>query len=454
MNKFLQGNYAPIFEEGDLKITNITGEIPQELNGVLYRNGPNPQFPNDHAHWFEGDGMLHMFSIYEGQVNYRNRWVLTERFNLEHKAGKALFGYFGMPLSDEITLEKIHEGTANTNIIRHGNKLLALQEGSPAIAINPQDLTTLGKWDYHADVPQMSAHPHFDHETGEMLNFAYMPFTNEIIFYVFDKFGKISKAEKFDGPFSCMMHDFFITKNYALFLFLPLTFNLERAQQGKSVIMWEPNLGSHTAIMPRNGTAKDIIWLDANPFHAYHFMNAYEEGHKIILDGMKSSQPGLFPDKNDIVPDLHKCFPKLTRWAFDLQQKKISELQLDSQFAEFPRFDERYTGLRYQHGFVSANTHNLISEEFNAIIHYDLKYQTQKICDFGLNNIPSEPVFVPRHKNSAEGDGFILTVVYQAAKNTSDLYILDAMNIDKKPLAIAHLPHRVPLGFHGNWYEF
>lgn len=454
MNKFLEGNYGPIFEEGEFdNITDIIGEIPKELNGMLYRNGPNPQFPNDQTHWFEGDGMIHAFKIADGKISYRNRWVQTERFKLERQAGKALFGYFGTPLSDEVKADYESEGTANTNIIRHANKLLALQEGSAAIEINPSNLNTLGKWDYQGDVPQMSAHPHFDYQTGEMLNFAYTPFSNEIIFYAFNSSGRVAKIEKFDGPYSCFMHDFFITKNYALFLFLPLAFNQENAQQGKPAILWEPDLGSHIAIMPRNGTAKDIMWFNTDPFHAYHYMNAYEEGNKIILDGMKSPQAGLFPDKNGKIPNLRTCYPKLTRWTFDLQQKKVSELKLDSRPAEFPRFDERYTGIPYQHGYTVGNVHKILSAEFNAIIHYDLKTQKQKICKFGIKNSPSEPVFVPRNKNSAEGDGFILTVVFQAAKNTSDLYILDAMNIDKEPLAIVHLPHRIPFGFHGNWYE-
>lgn len=454
MNKFQEGNYAPIFEESEINnITDITGEIPKELNGVLYRNGPNPQFPNENNHWFDGDGMLHMFNIADGKIGYRNRWVLTERFKIERQAGKALFGHFGTERNDEYDTSNVQDGTANTNIIQHANKLLALQETSPAIQINGKDLSTIGVWNYQADVPQTSAHPHFDYATGEMHNFAYNPFTTEIIYYIFDKLGKVIKAEKFDGPFSCLMHDFFITQNYALFLFLPLTFNFERLQQGQSMLMWEPDLGAHIAIMPRNGNAKDILWLNTNSFHAYHYMNAYEENNKIILDAMKSPKANLFPDKFGKIPRMRDNYPRFTRFIFDLQQKKISETQLDATPAEFPRFDERFTGVSYQHGFVAANIHKILSEEFNAIIHYDLKNQSQKVCDFGIKNTPSEPVLVPRHKNSTEGDGFILTVVYQAAKNTSDLYILDSMNIDKEPLAIVHLPHRVPNGFHGNWYE-
>lgn len=454
MNKFLEGNYAPIFKEEEFNnITSITGEIPKELNGILYRNGPNPQFPNDNNHWFDSDGMLHMFSICDGKMNYCNRWVYTERFKIERQAGKTLFGNFGTEINSEYNLATVPNGTANTNIIRHGNKLLALQETSPAIEINPKDLSTIGMWDYQGGVPQISAHPRFDFETGEMHNFAYSPFSTEIVYYIFDKLGKVIKTEKFSGPFSCLMHDFIITKNYALFLFLPLTFSLERAQQEKQLLMWEPGLGSHIAIMPRNGNEKDIIWFNTDSFHAYHYMNAYEEDNIIILDAMKSPQANLFPDKNGKIPDLRKNYSRLTRLTFDLCKKKITETQLDSIFAEFPRFDERYTGIPYQHGFAAADVHTTHTEEFNAIVHYNFKSNSQKICRFGINNTPGEPVFVPRHKNSAEGDGFILTVVYQAAKNTSDLYILDAMNIDKEPLAIVHLPHRVPNGFHGNWYD-
>lgn len=454
MNKFLQANYAPIFEENDIEeIRNISGEIPAELNGILYRNGPNPQFPNENQHWFKGDGMLHQFIIGNSKVSYRNRWVLTERFKMEREAGEALFGNLGSVKSERYDLSKVPHNTANTNIILHGNKLLALQETSCPIEINARDLSTLGQWNYEGKVPQMSAHPHFDYESGEMHNFAHTPGSSEIIYYIFDKNNQVIKAETITGPFSCFMHDFFITKHYAIFLFLPLTINLERAKQGSSVVMWEPEFGSHIAIMPRHGRANDITWFNSDAFHAYHYMNAYEEDNRIILDGMKSMQAGLFPDKTGKVPSDEQCTPKLTRWFFDLQRQQVAELQLDCLPAEFPRFDERFTGTSYQHGFVTANIRPKQSE-YEALIHYDLKTGSQKVCDFGHNNIPSEPVFVPRNSVSSEGDGFILTVVYQADKNISDLYILDAMNIDKKPLAIVHLPLRVPHGFHGNWYDF
>ncbi len=66
-------------------------------------------------------------------------------------------------------------------------------------------------------------------------------------------------------------------------------------------------------------------------------------------------------------------------------------------------------------------------------------------------DVTGEPVFVPRSREADEGDGYLLSVVYRAAENRSDLVVLDACNVADGPIACAELPHRVPYGFHGNW---
>lgn len=451
-NFYLSGNYAPIQNEIFVENLKVIGEIPKELNGALYRNGPNPQFPDDNKHWFEGDGMLHMFAINNGKISYRNRWIRTEVFNLERQAGKMLRRGFNDPTPQDVN---ISGNTANTNIILHGRKLLALEETACATEINPHDLSTIGEWNYAGQIPHMSAHPHFNAATGEMHNFSYTPGSNVLNYYILNPEGLVKKTETIQAPFSSFMHDFFITKDYALFPVHPLTFNMQRPEQGKPLLMWEPELGSHLGIMPHNGKDKDIIWIEMNPYHVFHYMNAYQEGNKIILDGLKSKRANLFPDAKGNVPAPGEATPQLTRWIINLDQKKVTEQQLDSIPAEFPRFDERFTGLPYQHGFVAAIIDPKTKDfGFDAIIHYNLKNNSQTIREFGKGSMVNEPVFVPRQKNSAEGEGFILSVAYVPEKDSSDLYILDAMNIDKEPLAIVQLPQRVPNGFHGNWYDF
>jgi carotenoid cleavage dioxygenase-like enzyme len=63
----------------------------------------------------------------------------------------------------------------------------------------------------------------------------------------------------------------------------------------------------------------------------------------------------------------------------------------------------------------------------------------------------SEPVFVERGKDAAEGDGWLLAVVWRARENRSDLAVFNATDVEAGPVALVQLGHRVPDGFHGNW---
>ena len=63
----------------------------------------------------------------------------------------------------------------------------------------------------------------------------------------------------------------------------------------------------------------------------------------------------------------------------------------------------------------------------------------------------SEPVFVERSGEASEGDGWLLAVVWRAQENRSDLAVFNARDVEAGPVALVHLGHRVPDGFHGNW---
>ena len=128
-NPFLNGNYAPWREEGEAYDLEIEGELPRELNGALYRIGPNPHFkPAGRYHWFDGDGMVHAFILRGGRAAYRNRYVRTEGLKAEMKAGRALFGgLIEQPREMPPDLPPF-KNAANTNIIGFNNRLLALWE--------------------------------------------------------------------------------------------------------------------------------------------------------------------------------------------------------------------------------------------------------------------------------------------------------------------------------------
>ena len=172
INPYLAGNFAPIRSEDDFDLE-VTGEIPRDLRGALFRIGANPQFePRDpNYHWFSGDGMVHGFYVEDGKVRYRNRFVKTPKYELERAAGRSLFGTFGNPMTTDPSAFGKDSGVANTNILFHAGRLMALEEGHPPFAMDPASLDSLGYVnDYRGRV---TAHPKIDAVTGEMVWFGY-----------------------------------------------------------------------------------------------------------------------------------------------------------------------------------------------------------------------------------------------------------------------------------------
>src|SRR5207247_4187854 len=100
------------------------------------------------AHWCGGAGMLRPFHPENGRASYRNRWVRTPKWQAEHDAGRALFGGFGRKLPDAPASTPVDGGVANTNIVFHAGRLLALEEAHLPTEIEPGTLATRGTCNY------------------------------------------------------------------------------------------------------------------------------------------------------------------------------------------------------------------------------------------------------------------------------------------------------------------
>ena len=65
--------------EGDYEIREVEGEVPRELLGTLYRNGPSqrqePPEGSQALHLFDGDGYVHAIRFEEGRAWVRSRFV-------------------------------------------------------------------------------------------------------------------------------------------------------------------------------------------------------------------------------------------------------------------------------------------------------------------------------------------------------------------------------------------
>ena len=454
----LTGNFAPIRMECDIDDVIVRGELPADLDITYFRNGPDPQFPpRGEHHWFAGDGMLHMFHIQNGRVRYRNRWVRTAKWALERREGRSLYNPFNPMENDPITQEAADEGLANTNVIWHGGKLLALEEGHPPYEIDPGTLDSKGTWRFGEQFEgPMTAHPKIDPNTGELLFFGYMVagmFSPDMSYQTVDASGALTRSERFEAPFASMVHDFITTDEHVIFPIFPATGSMERAMKGEPPLAWEPEKGTHIGVMRRDGSVADMRWFETDPCYVFHPMNAYTEGNKIIAHVMQFEEVPLFPHADGSTPDPDKAQARLCEWVFDLADNSngVQRRYLDDISGEFPRLDERFTGGNYRHGYYGAAVGDVEGLGFNAVAHHDFGAGRRTEYLLPEGDVTGEPVFVPRSADAEEGDGYLLSVVYRAQESRSDLIFLDAKDVAAGPIACAELPHRVPYGFHGNW---
>jgi carotenoid cleavage dioxygenase len=454
----LRGPFEPIRFEADCADLVVDGTLPADLSGTLYRIGPNPQYaPRGRYNPLQGDGMIHAFGVDGGRVAYRNRWVRTQQWVAEHAAGRALFATSGDPRdADPSVAGQPTDGAANTHIVSHAGRLLALEEGHGPIEIDPVTLATLGHYSFGGALPHnMTAHPKTDPDTGEMLFFANFPtraFDGALGFYVADASGAIVRSASIEGPFPALVHDFAITREHVVFVVCPVTLSLDRLRRGAPPIAWEPALGTRVGVFPRRAP-EQVRWYRGDACMAWHTLNAFDDGARVVLDVCQQAAPA-FPAADGTPSPAASLRQYLTRWTLDPGSNEIAPTRLSDVVCEYPRVDERRTGLAYRFGYFAAVGGPGTDDPCQrAIARFDHATGAMQTHHFGARRAVSEPVFVPRRGATAEGDGYLLSTVYDEERNASQLAVFDARDITAGPIARAHLDHRVPMGFHGSWRE-
>ncbi|MFE6921011.1 carotenoid oxygenase family protein [Nocardia sp. NPDC057663] len=467
-NKYLDGNFAPVTEELTATDLPVTGEIPAFLDGRYVRNGPNPLAELDPQtyHWFMGDGMVHGVRLADGTARwYRNRRVRPS------------------PPGSPATTGGIELLGANTNVIAHGGKMLALIEGGMANYELDENLDTVGPCDFDGTLPGgYTAHPKRDPATGELHAVTHFFGRGDIVQYsVLDTAGRARRIVDIPVPGVPMMHDFSLTEKYVVLYDLPVTFDAHSAAAitvprplryptalllsalvgrvrvpdpitamvGKRMrpndrlpARWNPAHPARVGLLPREGTAEQIRWFEVEPCYVFHPLNAYDDGDTVVLDVVR--HPKMFhTDTNG--PDEGPA--TLDRWTVDPTSGKVRETRLDDRSQEFPRIDDRLVGREHRYGYTMESLGG--GSPAGALIKHDLRRDTSLVKSLGTDRQASEFVFVPRGPDAAEDDGVLLGYSYDRQTDRSDLLILDAQTLDT--VAAVHLPSRVPNGFHGNW---
>ena len=431
---YMRGNFAPVMDELTEEQLEVTGQLPRELNGLYLRNGGNPRRGTP-PHWFFGDGMVHGVRLREGRADwYRNRWVRTTKF-----AGD-------LDVMATGTMMDRTASVANTHVIGHAGRILALEEGHFPYQLSPE-LETLGCLDFGGRLTSaFTAHPKLCPETNELHFFGYAPVPPYLVYHVLDAQGELVHSAEIEVPGATMMHDFIITREHAIFMDLPVVFDLSRMAKGLPPIAWDESYGARVGIVPRFGTSADVQWFEIEPCYVFHALNAFVDDGKVVCDVGRHEYMW-----RDSMEDFAPCL--LTRWTFDPATGTAKEEQLDDAIHAFPRVDDRVVGLKNRYGWAITNRPEGGTglDEAARVVRYDLEQGSQVHHDFGPAAQAGEFVFVEAGPDAAEDEGWALGFVYDAERNGSDLVVLDAGDPAAEPVARVHMPRRVPHGFHGSW---
>jgi carotenoid cleavage dioxygenase len=459
-NLFLNGPFTPWRQEGYAPDLEIDGELPKDLSGALYRASVSPLYKPldpDRHHWFDGDGMVHEIKFENGRAHYRNRYVETAALKLERQAGHALYGPLangGVPADEAIRAGVFFKNPANTSTAVLAGKVLMFAELDVPHALNLDTLDTEGMFDFHGDVSgPVTAHFKIEPDTGDFIFFGAQG--RAIKYFHGDAGGRILKRFEFDMGVSSFIHDFLITPNWAIFCINPTILNLEGVKQGQPWMVWDVKVGNNLALLNRVSGDVEILPLEGAPFAPTHWLNAYEEGGNLIIDGNVTKQMGIPLDGVDEEWDSREWMApsRPRRWVIALAGKSIEITAPFGLNCDFPRINERYTGKKHRHGYYAGSLtpkwHDTVA--FECLYKHDFETgKTETAVIEGLT-APSEPVFAPRPNSVDEDDGWIMSYWWNPQRDVSEMVVHDARRFTAAPIARVKLNNRVPLGFHASW---
>lgn len=461
------GHNAPSRVEAEIFDLVIEGVLPEDLQGSWYQTVPDPQFP-PMLGWdtfLSGDGMVRMFRFKDGHVDFKQRYVRTERWQLERQARRALYGAYRNPFTDDPSVRGKGRGVANTTPIFHGGRLFALKEDSRPWEVDPDTLETIGEWSYEGKLRSqtVTAHPRLDPATGELHFFGYEAgglATRDVAYCVANKDGELVREEWFQVPYCALMHDFVVTQEHVIFPGFPIVADLERLRAGGAHWAWDASKESFIGIMPRHGRVDQMRWFRARPCSVFHFVNSYTEGNKVHVDMCVSDVPAFafIREAGNLHIPPQDVRGNLMRWTFDLSKPgDRPEEQILAPSGDFPRiankdftvdYDIAYYG-RVDTSFGPPILSGPVGAGFNTLSRLEVKSGKMTDLFAGPACTVQEHVHIPSSKPGHEG--YLVYIVDRHDENQAELHVTEAQYLDKGPVARIRVPLRLRSGVHANW---
>jgi len=531
---FLAGGFAPAPSTQPPRVCTVdAGSLPPDVAGTVARVGPNPHPRNGPVsgyHWFDGDGYVHAVRLGGGRATYAGQWVATAQLLAEVRAGFPRYGRLGsmvgvvgalvMGLSAARARVGLGlrpagggkgggggappppspaakgaapdgppadaaagRGTANTALVVHARRVLALGEGGLPYALRVACegvVQTLGATTFGRGAAGRggvwTAHPREDAATGELIGVHYhlaaAPYAEVV---TVSPGGRVTSVVPIGSmPRAAMIHDTALTERFVLVLDGPLRLEPARmVREGTLPFVYHPEqplrIGLH-----RRGDAGDgrMAWFSAPNGFIFHTVAAWEapDGETVTLVACTYDRVELSLHAGASTPGV------LTRYDLHLASGGVTTRRLYTAGGgvDFPRVAAtafRGSAARPRYVYLSRLA-AAGAVEMDALVKYDLTAEAVA----GVARMPpdtycGEAVFVPRGSGvggaagappaaapaaAAEDDGYLMTYTWSGGGApgvkgaTSALGIWDAATM--APVATLGLGGaHVPYGFHGVW---
>lgn len=463
--------YAPLGQALDDEYdyqAEVEGDLPADLRGTLYRNGPGlfERAGYRKGHLLDGDGMIRAFDFTDAGVRFRNRFVRTTKYVAEQAAGRYLHATWGTRAPGGM-LANVGGGNmisqAGVTPVVWDGRLLAFDETGLPWALDLASLEAQGEYRVGPDAkhPAYKAHTKFDGETGDwiLLGNSYGPSMHlHVIVYGAD--GRMCSSQRVKSPRMTYVHDFFATARYVVINLHAVSFSPFAMLAGMKTftesLTWEPEQGNLVLIIDKSGEHEPVT-LEAPVAWMWHALNAYEDGNNIVADFVAYDTPDHFIGDDPALSAVMQGRAgqaqspgTIRRWHIDLAGSSLREETLDAGHFEFPIVDPRVGNRRHEVGYFAAA--GATGEWWHSgLARLDMASGNKRSFDFGPHHYCGEPIFAAR-PGGAVDDGWLLAEVFDADAGRSSIAVFDAATPDQGPVARVNLRHHLPISFHGTWH--
>lgn len=465
-NPYLGGAWKPTFNEWNALFANgeaeVIGRIPDDIEGVYIRTGENQVHePIGRYHPFDGDGFIHAISFKGGRASYRSRFVRTKGLQAELEAGQSLWAGLMEPPERSTRpgwgAQEWLKDSSSTDVVVHAGKVLStFYQCGEAYRLDPFTLENLGT-DHWCPLDGISAHPKVDAATGELLFFNYSKHAPYMHYGVIGADNRLKHYVPIPLPGPRLPHDMAFTPTWSILNDMPLYWDPQLLERGIHAVQFHPEQKSRFALIPRFGSAEDIRWFEAAPSYVLHWLNAFEVGDEVVLDGYFQEEP--MPQSRSDAPkgygrmmaylDQELLKPRLHRWRFNLTTGQTREERLDDRNLEFGMINQRHAGRPYRYAYSALPEPGWFL--FRGLVKHDLARRSSETYEFGPGRFGSEAPFAPRIGATAEDDGYLVSFVADVPNDRSECVLIDAQNIAAGPICRIILPERICSGTHATW---